>query len=562
MSIRGLSLRNSATVVLFSFCLLTPAARSAAAPPDGGASDPYTAILAEQAIAPDLPAIVKYLGSLPPSDDNRRHIAQLVAQLGHDDFGRRELATRQLVALPVVPVELLRAAADNVDEPTELRLRARSVIAQRAAGNASSTVAVACFRTIARRKLTGATAPILDVVPLYGQEFVLAAARDALKATSRTQDIPLLRRAVLAEGPTDVRVAAAVALAAVAGDAARADLLALAADDWDARVRLTAARALADRGDRACLPPLVDLLWADEVRVRGGAIATLRALTGRPSDYAAWLDPAGQSAAVHAWESWLATDNARTAPLKYPLRPGEDELGRTLMCLYAQNQVVELDATGRQVFAVTVPNGCPWACQGLPNGGRLVALYSANTLVEYRADGKERTRIPVAGGPMSVQRLDNGNTLVAANNAQKVVEIDGTGNVVWEITLDGGPCDAVRLDNGRTLVTLQNANAVVEIDSAGKEVWKVDGLHTPRTATRLDNGNTLICDLGSGKVIEVDAAGAQTWSQSGFNSPFSAQRLSTGSTLISDTTGVKEIDREGRVLNETKRTSLGRVWRY
>ena len=284
MSIRGLSLRNSATVVLFSFCLLTPAARSAAAPPDGGASDPYTAILAEQAIAPDLPAIVKYLGSLPPSDDNRRHIAQLVAQLGHDDFGRRELATRQLVALPVVPVELLRAAADNVDEPTELRLRARSVIAQRAAGNASSTVAVACFRTIARRKLTGATAPILDVVPLYGQEFVLAAARDALKTTSRTQDIPLLRRAVLAEGPTDVRVAAAVALAAVAGDAARADLLALAADDWDARVRLTAARALADRGDRACLPPLVDLLWADEVRVRGGAIATLRASpAGRPT---------------------------------------------------------------------------------------------------------------------------------------------------------------------------------------------------------------------------------------------------------------------------------------
>ena len=87
------------------------------------------------------------------------------------------------------------------------------------------------------------------------------------------------------------------------------------------------------------------------------------------------------------------------------------------------------------------PGGCPWAVQGLASGGRLVALYSTNTLVEYRADGHERVRIPVPGGPMSVRRLDNGNTLVACNNAQKVVRPsvsdDDSANVAYSATFNG-----------------------------------------------------------------------------------------------------------------------------
>jgi hypothetical protein len=545
-------------IVLLSLVvfLITEPAR-AAAPPVALDSDPYVSILAEQAIEPELPGIVSYLNGLRPSAANRKLVTSLIVQLGDTDFARRELAVRQLVALPVVPAEDLRDATEGEDG--EVRLRARQVLAERSIRNGSSAVAVACFRTIARRKLMGAAPALLDVLPLYADEFVLAAGREALKATSRPEDVALLRRASRG-GPLEARVAALMALAKAAGDDARPELRELLADNQP-RIKLAAARALADRGDRTCLGPLVELLSAREILVRHGSISTLRALTGRQSDYTAWVEPLDQAEAIGDWRQWLANE-AASAELTYPLRTTSPEMGRTLVCLYAKNEIIELDASGRTTFSASEPGGCPWACQGLSNGGRLVALYSSNTLVEYRADGRERLRIPVPAGPMSVQRLDNGNTIIAANNAQEVAEVDGNGTVVWQLSLSGGPCDAVRLENGRTLVTLQNSNAVVEIDASGKEFWRVEGLNTPRSASRLENGNTLVCDLGSGKVLEFDSAGNEVWSQGGFSSPFCAQRLSSGATLVSDTEAVKEVDPNGKVVNQNAMQALGRVWRY
>jgi hypothetical protein len=532
-----------------------PAVAAPPPPPDG---DPYAGGLAQQEIVPDLEGIVGYLKTLRPSPENRKVIASLIRQLGDDSFARRELAMRQLIALPVVPVEDLRRAADS-GGGGELCLRARHVIVARSAGNASSAVAVACFRTITKKKLTGAAPAVLEALPLYAEEFALAAGRDALRATCGAGDADLIRRAAR-HGAAEARVAAVGALPAALGESSRAELTSLL-NDAEARVKLAAARALADQGDRNALATLVELLSAKDVRVRQGSASTLRALTGRQSDFAPWVEPEAQADAIRAWQQWLSRD-AGTAQLTYPIRPSNFEFGRTLICLYAKNEVIEVDAAGQQTFAASEAGGCPWAAQGLSSGGRLVAMYSSNTIVEYAADGKERVRIPVPGGPMSVQRLENGNTLVACNNAQKVAEVDESGKVVWEVAQSGGPCDAVRLENGNTLVTLQNSNAVVEVTPGGKEVWRVEGLHTPRSATRLENGNTLVCDLGGGRVIEYDHAGNEAWSQGGFSSPFGAQRLSNGSTLVSDTSAVTEIDREGKVLSEDKQPSLGRVHRY
>jgi len=540
--------------ILFALSLLAPRSQAQGVPPE---TDAYAAILRQQAIEPRLESITGYLKGLSPTAENKKHLTALFMQLGGDDFARRELAMRQLIAMPVIGANDLATAIDS--DESEIHLRAQQVAAARTNGNASSSVAVACFRTISRRKIAGASATVLEVLPLYQEEFVLSAAREALKVTSRVEDIPMLR-AASQNGSIETRVAAIGALAAIAGDDARPNLATLVAED-SPRIKLAAARALADRGDRACLPPLVQLLSAPDARVRHASISTLRALTGRSSDYAAWLEPKSQATAIAQWEKWLTAD-ASSATLNHPLRPADLEMGRTLICLYGKNEVVELDSAGHQTFAISEPGGCPWACQGLATGGRLVAMYSENLIVEYRPDGKERVRIPVPGGPMSVQRLDNGNTLVACNNGQKVVEVEDSGKVVWEVEMSGGPCDAARLDNGHTLVTLQNNNTVVEIDSAGKEIWKIEELHTPRSAMRLENGNTLICDLGSGKVIEYDPSGNEAWSQSNLTSPFGAQRLSDGTTVISDTQSIKEIDRGGKLVNEKEMASMGRVHRY
>lgn len=527
------------------------------AQPNPPQNDAYSDILARQGVEPGLASITGYLHGLSPTPENHRRLMALFAQLGGDDFAMREVAMRRLIAMPVIAENDIKAAIES--DEGEVHLRAEQVATSRKAGNASAAVAVACFRTISRRRITGAAAVVLEVLPLYQEEFVLAAGREALKVTSRSEDVELLRQAAQG-GSIEARIAAIGALGAAAGDDAPRQMMALLADS-SPRIKLAAARGLADRGDRACLSPLVELLKVSDARVRQGSVATLRAVTGRLSDYSAWLEPKTQTAQIAQWEKWLAED-AKTAKLVHPLRPADMELGRTLMCLYGKNEVIEVDATGRQTFAVSEAGGCPWACEGLPSGARLVAMYSANVIVEYQADGKERLRIPVPAGPMSVQRLENGNTLVACNNAQKVVEVNDEGKIIWEIEVAGGPCDAVRLDSGHTLVTMQNSNIVSELDSAGKEIWKVEDLHTPRSASRLENGNTLICDLGSGKVIEVDPGGKAVWTQGDLTSPFGAQRLSDGTTVISDSQSVKEFDQAGKIVHENQQASLGRVHRY
>ena len=242
----------------------------------------------------------------------------------------------------------------------------------RSVGNASSSVAVACFRTIARRELIGAAPVMLQVLPLFGDEFVLAAARDALKCTSRVEDVPLLRKVVFSDDATEVRVAAVVALAAAAGDAVRGDLLPLA-EDWVPRVKLAAACALADRGDRACLAPLVDLLWADDLRC-AGSIWALRGLTGRRSDYAAWVEPVEQPAAVCAWELWLASDEARTAPLTYPLRAGESSWAAPSCVFMCRIGWWKSTAAGGRFFgpcAQRLSVGMPGPAGRRPAGGAL-----------------------------------------------------------------------------------------------------------------------------------------------------------------------------------------------
>jgi len=519
--------------------------------------DPYAQLLAEQAISSDKTGLIAYLRTLQPTVRNRRNVSLLIARLGSTDFADRELAQRQLTALPVItPDDLLSAVAS--DQP-EIGARAAEVLQARSLQNGAPSVAVACFKTITRQKIDGAGPAVLEVLPLYSEEYVLSAGREAVRTSATVSDLPVLRR-IAKSGKLEARIAAIGGLCAVLAQDAPRELRPLLHDS-EARIRLTAARSLADCGDRAALATLVDLLSSPDLRIRSASAATLRALTGRSTEDILWLDPAAQTAALGAWHTWLRTEGP-TFSLRYPLKVAEAELGRTLVCLYARNEVIELDASGRQTFAASEEGGCPWACVGLPTGHRLVAMYSGNAIVEYGIDGKVISRIPVPGGPMSVQRLDSGATLVACNNAQKVVEVSDTGKILWEVSLAGGPCDATRLDNGNTLVTLQNANVVVEIDRAGKEVWKVENLHTPRTATRLDSGNTLICDLGTGKVMEFDANGREVWAQAGFASPFSAQRLPAGTTLISDTVSVKEIDRSGRVISENRIQPLGRVWRY
>src|SRR3712207_8246816 len=60
-------------------------------------------------------------------------------------------------------------------------------------------------------------------------------------------------------------------------------------------------------------------LASADVRVRQQAAQVLRALTGRSSDYVAWMEPEQQAAAVRGWRGWL--QQIGRAPLLSPVTP-------------------------------------------------------------------------------------------------------------------------------------------------------------------------------------------------------------------------------------------------
>jgi len=415
------------------------------------------------------------------------------------------------------------------------------------------------FSTVRGKKPPGAAAAVLRITPACGDAQLLGAARQALLATVAKADAGRIH-AALRHADTRVRIVATAAVSKeIFGDQAGTTLTKLMADDEE-QVRLASARALANMGDGACLPVLVKLLESQELPVRVVAAQVLRGLTGKRFKFAAYEKPEKRAEAVKAWRQWVETEG-KTAKLHYPIRESAILFGRTLICYYANNKVIELDAEGRQIWEKTLPQ--PWSCQGLPNGHRLIACYNGRQVVEYDAEGKEVwKKAGLPGNPSSAQRLDNGNTVIACSSAQKIVEVDPAGKTVWEVTVTGQPMDARRLENGLTLVALQSGAKVVEVDRAGKIVWEAPGMSGAFSAQPLVNGNILVSLTGSGRVVEIDRNRQTIWQKTGLSTPYCAQRLPNGNTLIVDSRGVTEYDSEGKTIWKKSGHGALRVCRY
>jgi HEAT repeat protein len=103
-------------------------------------------------------------------------------------------------------------------------------------------------------------------------------------------------------------------------------------------------------------------------------------------------------------------------------------------------QVVEIDKSGKQVRKVTIPGGTGiWAhVELLPNGRYLVSQYSANKVIELDATGKVHWQVTVTT-PSSASQLPNGNILVSSMDARRVVIFNRAGKEVWSQKTQGRP---------------------------------------------------------------------------------------------------------------------------
>lgn len=511
------------------------------APSTGSNTDPNEELLKKYGVTLDVKSMRTYLKSMLPGDDARKMQADLINQLGHDDYHKREAAMKALLRLPVVSAELLKEAVAGPDP--EIRWRAGRIL--QSANQRSSEILYAAYDVIAKRKFEGLAPEILATMSLCTDESLMRIASQSLEATAVRADANLLKSR-FEDKTLAVRLAVIRAYSHALDKDADADLNRLLSDENDV-IKAEAARGLLTHGKRDALPVLVQLLNSDDLKSRVQAVKFLRAVSGKRFGFIAYESADNRKSATLKWREWVA-GNGQTAKLQLPLRETAVELGRTLICNYSRNQIIELDAAGKKVWEHS-SGSHPWACQGLTNGHRLVACYSTRTVTEYDAAGKivwAKTSLP--GGPTGVQRLENGNTLVACTDSSKVIEYNRAGDAVWQATITQRPTDATRLESGRTLITLQNGSRVVEVDKAGKVLFEINGLSSPFSAQRLENGNTLVSCIGSGSVVEYDSTGKKiVWSKTGLRSPYQCQRLANGNTLISDQTGVREFDRDGKV---------------
>lgn len=199
----------------------------------------------------------------------------------------------------------------------------------------------------------------------------------------------------------------------------------------------------------------------------------------------------------------------------------------------------------REVFGV-------WDVEPLADGTLLLTEFSVSRVRQVNGAGEQLWAYEDLKNPYDADLLRNGHVLIADTFGDRVIEVDRAGKVVWSYADDVRPCDADRLGNGNTLIADFRAGRVLEVSPEGKVVWEVGGLQLIHDADRLLDGRTLVTLRDAKSVRELDTSGAVVWRLDDLQHPSDADRLPNGNTLVAENGRVREYDRDGNVVWETK----------
>ena len=268
------------------------------------AQDRALRTLTEHSIEPNAESITEYLRTLVNQTDDRDAFSSWVVQLSDSSFAIREAATQRLLNAPVVHLDLLEPAIKSSD--LEVRFRAQTIVDalhKRPPAKRREDVLRAVLSVIAEQEIKGVAAPLLPVIPMCDDPLLAHRAAQALEATVQEADIPALRVALGDKSPA-LRSAAITGLGQLLGDAVGEDAAQLAGDPMDS-VRLSAARALANMGDRRSLSALVQLLGAEQATIRARSVHILRQLSGRQLGYSAFDKEELRATSAKKWLAWI-----------------------------------------------------------------------------------------------------------------------------------------------------------------------------------------------------------------------------------------------------------------
>ena len=300
-------------------------------------------------------------------------------------------------------------------------------------------------------------------------------------------------------------------------------------EDREDGVQLSAARALADFGNRKSLEALEKLLSSDDKLVQTSSVLALHGLTGKRFGFSAHDKSERRNKAIARWKAWIAGEG-KTARLSFPLRPfgtGISYLGgNTLLAFGTHNKVAEYDPSGQEVWSFKTAENA-WSAEKLANGNVLIGVNGQQGVIEVDRNGSIIWRFQ-GNMPLNAKQLLNGNYLIADWGANRAIEVDPEKNVVWKYKTQSHCGDVHRLDNGNTLLA-EYSGSVKEVTPDGKVVWQYPS-PSCYGIQPLRNGNVLVTNI-NGRVIEVTRDKQIVWE---FAEPgaVDAFRLPNGNTLI------------------------------
>ncbi|MFP4139244.1 MAG: PQQ-binding-like beta-propeller repeat protein [Phycisphaerae bacterium] len=533
--------RSAAGWMVCTATVLTLACGALADTDSSDANDVDEAVLrrlSEAGIEPTEKGIRSWLVDLEPSADHEKRAREALKLLGSNDWRKREQATATLLSLPAVPNEQLEQATQG-DDP-EVAARAKEVLRRR--GEGISPILRASFRVIGARGYHNCLEPMLNVLPLCRRAHVRRSAGEALKAIVKSGDFEAIRRAFDASGP-EIRMVLIEPLAVSLGPD-RSEKLTQWMNRGKPEIRIRAAVAMLNLQNRAGLKGLVDLLDANDPKVRSQSVSALRAVTGQYFGLNPTESAKGRQAGIKKWSQWVDRKGS-SAKLRMPARLVQgcrgDMGGNYLVACGYKNKVEEVDPHGKVVWSHEVKGA--WSAEKLPDGDVLVAAYSENKVIVVNAKGLRVWEYDV--NCLNAELLPNGNYLVANYRDKRVIEVTREKTIAWSYTTPGTCADAERLPSGNTLVAA--GNSVEEVTREGKVVWEHDFGTQVYGVQHLANGNVLVALLSRNRIEEMNRDKKVVWSHNA-NSAVDAFRLPSGNTLITENSVAYEITPEGKKL--------------
>lgn len=522
---------------------------------DAGAEEER--LLKENGVATDAAGLLGYFRKQAPTETDRKRQADLVQQLGSDNFDEREKAQKMLLEWHLAALEPLRRGLDDPD--AEVRRRSQECLEQIENGPGEQ-LPIAAARVLALRKPAGAAGALLDYLPHARQNTIHEAVFDALVSLAgQPGPVEPALQSALKDSVSLRRAAAGFVLGRAREEGQRSAVIHLLADR-DPLVRFRTCQGLLAGLDRRALPPLVELLTEPAGELRWHAEDVLFRLAG---DQAPAL-PSGDDAESRRkqrdlWNQWLANNTQRIDLAQLKDKP--PFLSLTLVPEMHANKVWEYDRQGKVLWELANLQ-CPIDAQVLPGGRVLVAELNGHKVTERDRTGKVLWQKEI-NTPIACQRLANGQTFIGTNNRLMTVAVDGKETWSYTPEKDFFIHSVQRLASGH-FIMVSMAGACREIDAQGKEVRSlplpIQGGWSGIEGT--PGGRYLLANNSQGKVIEVDAQGKTVWEYS-LGGACYATRLPSGNTLVvSNSTGLYEVDRNGKVLAEKPlKTSLWRVHR-